>query len=737
LGNTSEFGYGGATGWFANRFTAQSTASLSAVGFYTTTPGTTYEVYTGGDLASKTLSTSGTQAYMGYHTVALPTPVTVTGGQHFYVFVKVTSPGTTWPIAFEAPYADYSSAASASAGQSYVSSTGSSWTDLTTVIANANVCLKAYTTTAVIPAPTLTGIDPASGPVGTSVKLTGTGLSGASAVRFNGVAASFSVDSATQITATVPAGATSGTVSVTTPGGSVTSVASFSVTPSPAPTLSGFAPGSGPVGASVTLTGTGFIGAGAVAFSGAAAGFTVNSATQITAIVPAGASSGTIAVTTPGGVATSVASFAVIPPPSITLFAPATGPVGASVTLNGSGFTNASSVRFNGAAASFSVVGPTQITATVPAGATSGTIAVTTPGGGATSAASFTVIPAPSIAFFAPATGPAGATVTLTGSGLTGATAVTFNGVDAAAFTVVGPTQINATVPAGAGSGPVAVTTPGGSATSVASFTVIAAPSITRLAPASGPVGTMVTVTGAGFAGASAVTIGGAAAPFSVVTSTQITATVPSGATGGQITVTTPGGSATSTASFTVIFPPTVASFTPASGPVGAGVTLTGSGFSGATAVRFNGIAASFSVVGPTQIKAKVPAGATTGPIAVTTPAGTAAGTTSFAVMVTAKATLKLSGLKRGTVKLGRRVTASGKVTPLSLAGRTVKVTAQLKKSGKWTTVKTKFATSSLTGAYSWKYKPVKKGAYRMRAAIAKAATHTAATTVWRTFMVQ
>ena len=394
LGDCSELGYGNATGWFANVFTAQSAASLSAVGFYTTTPGTSYEVYTGATLATKTLRTTGTQAYMGYHTVALPTPITVTGGQSFVVAVKVTSPGTTWPIAFEAPYANYSSAASASAGQSFVSSSGSSWTDLTTIsgYANANVCLKAYTTTAVIPPPTLTGFTPASGLAGTSVTLTGTGLAGATAVRFNGTAASFGVDSATQITAVVPAAASSGSVAVTTPGGVASSVASFTVTPSPIPTLTGFSPASGLVGTRVTLTGTGLTGATAVRFNGTVATFSVDSPTQITATVPATATSGTIAVTTPGGSATSVASFTVIPAPTLSGFTPASGLVGTSVTLTGTGLAGATAVRFNGTVATFGVDSPTQITATVPATATSGTISVTTPGGSATSVSSFTVV---------------------------------------------------------------------------------------------------------------------------------------------------------------------------------------------------------------------------------------------------------------------------------------------------------------------------------------------------------
>ena len=75
---------------------------------------------------------------------------------------------------------------------------------------------------------------------------------------------------------------------------------------------------------------------------------------------------------------------------------------------------------------------------------------------------------------------------------------------------------------------------------------------------------------------------------------------------------------------------PVIKSFTPASGPVGTSVTITGTDLLGATKVTFNGTAATFTVVSSTSITTKVPTGATTGKIAVTTQGGTATSTATF-----------------------------------------------------------------------------------------------------------
>src|SRR2546422_32958 len=135
----------------------------------------------------------------------------------------------------------------------------------------------------------------------------------------------------------------------------------------PAPTLTSFTPTSGPVGTSVTISGTNFTGATAVTFNGVSASFPVTSATAIQATVPPGATTGPLSVTTPGGTATNTTNFTVIPAPTITSFTPTSGPVGASVTLSGTNFTGATGAAFNGVSASFTLTAATAIRGTGPA----------------------------------------------------------------------------------------------------------------------------------------------------------------------------------------------------------------------------------------------------------------------------------------------------------------------------------------------------------------------------------
>jgi len=176
-------------------------------------------------------------------------------------------------------------------------------------------------------APTISSFSPTSGPVGTSVTIHGNNFSGpdVTSVSFNGTSATFTIDNAQRITATVPAGATTGPIAVTSLDGTATSSTNFTVTGAGAPTITSFNPTSGPVGTSVRINGTNFTGATAVSFDNVnAPGFTVNGAgTRITVAVPTGATTGPIRVTTPSGTATSSTNFTVtvvaVHPRAITL----------------------------------------------------------------------------------------------------------------------------------------------------------------------------------------------------------------------------------------------------------------------------------------------------------------------------------------------------------------------------------------------------------------------------------
>jgi len=156
-------------------------------------------------------------------------------------------------------------------------------------------------------------------------------------------------------------------------------------------------------------------------------------------------------------------------------------------------------------------------------------------------------------------------------------------------------------------------------------------PNITSFTPTSGPTTTAVTISGSAFTGASNVAFNGTSASFAVINDGQINTTVPAGATTGPVSVTTPGGT-TSNGTFTLAGFPSIASFSPTAGSEGVTVVITGSAFTGATAVNFNGTPASFIVDNDNQITTTVPTGATSGTIAITSPSGTGISAASFTV---------------------------------------------------------------------------------------------------------
>lgn len=155
--------------------------------------------------------------------------------------------------------------------------------------------------------PTFVSLLSNSGKVGQSVEFLGQGFTVATTVSFNGTPATPSVNSGTFLMASVPSGATTGAVTVTTTRGTLSSNKIFRVIPQ----MKSFSPTSGPSGTLVTITGVSLTQTTRVTFGGVKASFTVNSDTKVTATVPSGVVAGKIAVSTPGGTAASSGLFTV------------------------------------------------------------------------------------------------------------------------------------------------------------------------------------------------------------------------------------------------------------------------------------------------------------------------------------------------------------------------------------------------------------------------------------------
>jgi hypothetical protein len=395
---------------------------------------------------------------------------------------------------------------------------------------------------------------------GTAVTIIGTSFASGATVTFGGAAATnVVVVSATEITATTPAG-TAGPVTVSVTSGGQTGNLAKGFTYVVPPSISAVSPTSGSSlgGTAVTITGTGFVSGATVTFgagrqggdgNAAATNVVVVSSTQITCVTPAGNPGAVnVAVTVNGETGTLTNGFTYVAVPTVTSVSPSNGPIagGTEVTITGTNFATGATVTFGSAAATnVTVVSATQITATTPAGsAGSVTVTVTVSGLSGSLSSGFAYVVAPTVSSVSPASGSTagGTAVTITGANFATGATVTFGSTAATNVTVVSSTSITATTPAeGAGAVTVTVTNPGALAGSLANgFTYVILPTVTSVSPTNGPTagGTAVTITGTNFATGATVTFGSTAATNVVVVSgTSITATTPAGSAG-AVTVT-------------------------------------------------------------------------------------------------------------------------------------------------------------------------------------------------------
>lgn len=457
------------------------------------------------------------------------------------------------------------------------------------------------------PAPVITGIFPTSGPKagGTQVIISGANFFNAVSVEIGTVIASVtSVDPlGNQITLVTNASPTTGTKNVTVTSsshGTLVRANGFTYTPNPQPTITAISPNNGPLagGTVVTITGTNFEGTVNVTVGGVGVGAVVvdGSKTSLSFVTPPAATPGARDVVVGSdshGTVTLGGGFTYNPAPTIATIAPDNGPStgGTPVTITGTGFGGAVTVRFGFLTATSVVVNSsTQLTCVSPAGTANQSVTVTvdsTTNGVATKAAGFRYNPLPTISTLTPDNGPlaGGNTVVIAGANLGGTVNVTFGN---AAATTVSSTANSVTViaPPGAATGLVAVSvfsSTNGPATLANAYTYNPAPTLSLpLVPNNGPLagGTDVTINGANFGGTVNVTVGGRAATVQSVNAakTQVVARTPAGAAAGLVDVivsSSTNGSVTAASSFTYNPPVEIFAVNPNTGAQAGGTSVT------------------------------------------------------------------------------------------------------------------------------------------------------------------
>jgi len=360
--------------------------------------------------------------------------------------------------------------------------------------------------------------------------------------------------------------------------------------------------------------------------------------------------------------------------PTITRITPTQGSFGQAVTIEGSRFFNTRQVLFGSAPAPFTLINDTMISTTVPIsrsvdqGPLTVDVSVVTDNGTAISPVPFTVLPVaaaqPVVDTFNPVSGAAGTVVTVYGRNFTGVADLSVGAQRGVFFrSATGETRapilgssdgtVVVQVPADAITGSLKLVAAGGTAFSAAAFvvqslagsvTLSASPSSVRVV-SGGSVSFVINIARSNFSGPVNLSVSGLPdGAFASIT--------PNPASGGAALVTvsttalgttlgrrmlTISGTATVPVTPAIVqlevgLAPRINGFDPTVGAAGRSVNIFGFAIGAATQVRFNGTAASFFSVSDSQIIANVPAGATDGPIQVTTPFGTATSAASFDV---------------------------------------------------------------------------------------------------------
>lgn len=437
--------------------------------------------------------------------------------------------------------------------------------------------------------PTITSINPSTVTAGTQVTINGSGFgtvqSTSTVIFCNNVSATVTSWNNTQIVCTIPVYISSGNITVNIFAGT-SNAFNFS-----APQITSLNPNYAAIGTTITITGTDFgvtKGGSSVTFYNNLSASTVTwSNTQISCVVPSNVQSGSMTVTTALG--TSNGIYFTLATPQLTSLTTNYAAIGTTVTITGNyfGFTQgSSSVTFynNQPPTNYSIWCDTQITCVVPANVQSGSMTVTTPGG--TSNGLYFTLAAPQITSVDPNYNLTNTTITITGSyfgyNQTNSSITFYNNQTASIIVSWSNTQIICYIPVNTQTGPLTVTTPGGTSNSI---TYIIPPHITNLNPHYGVESSYITVEGTNFGtnqGTSTVKFyNDKTAAISSWNDTQIICSVPTGAETGNLVVTTIGGYSNSyyfTVSSTTPIPK-ITNISPTNGKIGDVVTITGENF--------------------------------------------------------------------------------------------------------------------------------------------------------------
>ncbi|HUJ17960.1 MAG TPA: hypothetical protein VL197_08195 [Nitrospirota bacterium] len=530
----------------------------------------------------------------------------------------------------------------------------------------SEIRISSYPGAAGAPLPVISGLAPASateGGAAFTLTVNGSGFASNSTVQWNGASRTTTYMSATRLTAGITAAdiATAGTATVTVftpaPGGGTSNAQAFSILSIPAPAITTINPASTTAGGpafTLTVNGSGFVSSSAVQWNGANRTTTYVTSSQLTAgitaadIATAGTATVTVYTPAPGGGTSNAQVFSIlsIPMPAISTISPASATAGGTaftLTVNGSGFVSSSTVQWNGANRTTTYMSATQLTAGITAAdiATAGTATVTVfnpaPGGGTSNALTFTITtpsnPVPLTTSISPAAATAGGadfTLTVNGSGFVSGSTVLWNGASRTT-TYVSSTRLTAGIMAAdiATAGTASVTVfnpaPGGGTSNAQAFTVTTStnpvPATTSISPSSrtarGAAFTL-TVNGSGFVSSSTVQWNGASRTTTYVSSTQLTAAIPSSdiATAGTASVTVfnpaPGGGTSNAQTITINNRvPTITSISPSyrtHGGTAFTLIVNGSGIGTNSVVRWNGSNRTTTFVSSTRVTAAIPA---------------------------------------------------------------------------------------------------------------------------------